>query len=91
MEGAYFNLTEMVLEIEWRKGMCRTCPFYPEKKIIFYPHTKHLEVNKNAFILTYCPVRGKEVGRLRLVGINRFGILEPVYSRVIEIANNKQR
>ena len=80
------NIKELWLEVE-DFSSCIKCPFKPTFRIRYPLSSKYLELKHNSFLLTYCKNKGHKVSRLRIVGINKFKVLEPVFSEIIVVKN----
>lgn len=89
LKGNIYNLKQIILELETGK-ICIKCPFRVTKRVIYSLSSPGLRFVKNSLILRYCPEKGEEVVRLRLVGVNKFDILGPFYSKVIILKKNKE-
>ncbi len=90
--GNIYNLKEIILEIEFKdKNTCITCPFVSQKKVIFLRNNTQLYIKEHSFVLTYCKEEEKEIERVRLVGINKFKTIGPVYSNIINLTTQTKR
>ncbi|WP_461833833.1 hypothetical protein [Desulfothermus sp.] len=80
------NIKELLLEVE-ELSSCIKCPFKPTLRIRYPLSSKYLHLKHNSFLLTYCKNKGHKVSRLMIVGINKFKVLEPVFSEIIVVKN----
>ncbi len=76
--GNVRNLKELWLEIE-EGTLCTRCPFKPDMRVRYPITSRGLKFKSNSFALTYCPQQGHKVSRLRVIGINRYRSLAPVF------------
>ncbi len=82
--GNIHNLDSIVLQMETGDNICKRCPFHPNYKVIYPVSSPNLRFKGNSFTLIYMSKSGVgNIMRIRLLGINRFNTLPPVYSNII--------
>ena len=72
LQGAYWNLASLRLEIETLPEPCPGCPFQPTRSVDLPMSAPNVTQDKGQLQVTYCNLEGTGFTRWRLVGHNRY-------------------
>lgn len=83
LQGAYWNLASVRLEIETLAEPCPGCPFQPTRTVEFPPGSASVTQERELIRVSFCELDQEGFTRWRLAGLNRYSQLEDVTSQVM--------